>query len=333
MFNTKMITRNAFRISKVRGESAIRVRIPGGHMQAKHLSAIQELAEKFGNGTVHLTTRQGYEIPGVKLSDLNAINQHMAGMIAELEKDCNVILEDPQRGYPEAGTRNISACIGNRVCRFANFDTTALAKKIEEAIYPNSYHFKVAVTGCPNDCIKAHLHDIGIIGNVIPEYNEERCITCEACLDNCRAKITNALSIDNCRIVRDEEYCMKCGECILKCPTGAFYRGRKVYRILLGGRTGKRNPRLANTFVENATESTILAICRNTYKFIETHIDRSKPKEHLGYIIDRAGWQTFNDMVLQGVQLQPDERVIETVNPGYTYPAKPVPGAKGPANP
>ncbi len=322
MFNTKAIMKNAFRISKVRNESAIRIRVPGGNLSARHLNVIRELAEKFGNGTVHLTTRQGYEIPGVKLADMDAINCHIADMIADIEGGCGVTLEQPRKGYASAGTRNVCACIGNRVCRFANFDTTALARKIEQIVYPNNYHLKVAITGCPNDCIKAHLHDIGIMGTVVPEYDENRCIACEACMDNCRKKITNALSIEDFRIARDEEYCLQCGECILKCPTGAFSRGPKSYRILLGGRTGKKNPRLANTFVANASEDVVLGVCRNVYRFINIYTDRSKPKEHLGYIIDREGFSAFKSIVLDGLELGPQTKVVEPQNPGYFYPRR-----------
>jgi anaerobic sulfite reductase subunit C len=322
MYDTKLLIKNAFRVSKVRGETAVRLRVPGGHMQAEYLSLIQGLAEEFGNGTVHLTTRQGYEIPGIKLSDRDEVRRRMATMIDTIERDCNVVIDAPEEGYPSAGTRNISACVGNRLCRFANFDTSDLARKIEKEIYPNDYHLKVAVTGCPNDCIKAHMQDIGIIGNVVPDYDEAACIACEACMDNCRKKITNALSIDNCRITRDEDYCIGCGECILKCPTGAFSRGGKLYRVVVGGRTGKRNPRLANTFIENAEEDVVLALFKNIYCYIDTHIDRSKPKEHMGYIVDRTGFAAFRDRVLDGVALNAEAIVHEVENPGYVYPRR-----------
>jgi anaerobic sulfite reductase subunit C len=131
------------------------------------------------------------------------------------------------------------------------------------------------------------------------------------------------LSIDNCRVTRDEDYCIGCGECVLKCPTGAFSRGGKLYRIVVGGRTGKRNPRLANTFIENAEEAVVLALFRNIYSYIGTHIDRSKPKEHMGYIVDRTGFATFRDRVLEGVRLNDEAVVHEVENPGYVYPRRP----------
>ena len=323
MYNTKKIIKNAFRISKVRDETAVRLRVPGGHLEAKYLDVIKELSQRFGNGTVHLTTRQGYEIPGVKLSDIEKVREFMWQMIYEIEKDSNVILDEPQKGYPSSGTRNICACIGNRVCQFANSDTTLLAQKIEAAIYPNNYHLKVAVSGCPNDCIKAHMHDIGIIAGVVPEYDKEACILCEACLDNCKERVTNALRVENYQIIRDEDYCIKCGECILKCPTRAAYRGKTLYRIIVGGRTGKRNPRLAATFIEDASEDAVLALCKNVYFFIARYIDPKPPKELMGYIIDRAGFDKFVQEVTKGVILNPEAKLAGKLdNSGYSYPAK-----------
>lgn len=319
MYNTKKIIKNAFRISKIRGESAIRVRVPGGHIEARHLEIIKQLAEKFGNGTVHLTTRQGYEIPGVKLSELDKIKKFMATMIRSIEGDSGVVIENPEYGYPSAGTRNVSACIGNRVCQFSNSDTTLLAQKIERAIYPNNLHLKVAVAGCPNDCIKAHMNDIGIIATVKPEYDKERCIACEACKDNCKMRVTNAIIMEDHKIRIDEEYCIKCGECILKCPTQALSRSRQFYRVMIGGRTGKRNPRLANTFLQDASEEIVLALCRNVYPFIDTYMDRHPPKELMGYIIDRVGYKLFAREVLQDVRLNPEAKVAKLKNPGYFY--------------
>ena len=57
--NTKKAKKNAYRISKVRGIGAARIRVPGGLLKAEILGMVQEIAEKYGNGLVHLTTRRG----------------------------------------------------------------------------------------------------------------------------------------------------------------------------------------------------------------------------------------------------------------------------------
>ncbi len=323
MFDVKAVRKNAFRITKTRGETALRIRVPGGHLQAKHLAVIQHIAENFGNGSVHITIRQGYEIPGIQLKDMPAVNQAVSGMLTAIEQECGLTLTSPEQGYPAAGARNISACIGNRVCPFANFDTTALAQKIEKSIYPNDYHVKIALTGCPNDCIKAHMNDIGIIGNVIPAFEKNRCIGCEACVDTCHNRVTNCLYMEDHARAMDESYCIRCGECILKCPVAALTRGTTLYRIIVGGRTGKRNPRLADTFISGADETTVLTICKNLYTFIGNHINRTMDKEHVGYIIDRVGYDIFTQEILEGITLNPEAVVQLPVNQGYHYRIRP----------
>ena len=55
--NTKKLKKNAFRVSKQRGIGASRIRVPGGYLNAEVLGMVQEIAETYGNGYVHLTTR------------------------------------------------------------------------------------------------------------------------------------------------------------------------------------------------------------------------------------------------------------------------------------
>ena len=71
--NTKKLKKNAFRVTKHRGLTASRIRVPGGHLNAKYLGLIQEIAETYGNGTVHLTTRQGFEVPGIDMKNMDKV--------------------------------------------------------------------------------------------------------------------------------------------------------------------------------------------------------------------------------------------------------------------
>jgi len=307
--NTKKLKKNAFRVTKHRGETASRVRVPGGALQAEHLLKLHEIASTYGNGTLHITTRQGFEIPGIKFEDIPKVNELLQPLIEGLE----INQEVPGKGYTAAGTRNVAACIGNKVCPYANYETSSFAKRIEKEIFPNDLHFKVALTGCPNDCIKARMNDFGIIGMTMPQYEKDRCISCGACVRMCKRKATAALTLENYKVDRDPSKCIGCGECVMNCPTSAWTRSEeKYYRLVIMGRTGKKNPRLAEDFIIWADEESIIKIIKNTYQYVTEYIDRTAPggKEHIGYIVDRTGFMEFKNWVLQDVKLK-DEAILK----------------------
>ncbi|MCB2293115.1 sulfite reductase subunit C [Clostridium algoriphilum] len=311
--NTKSLKKNAFRITKKRGKTAIRIRVPGGHIEAKHLAVLQEVAETYGDGNIHISIRQGFEIPNIDIDKIPEVNKMIQPVIDGLE--INQI--SPNTGYSAAGTRNVSACIGSNVCPFANYNTTEFAKKIEKEIFPNDYHVKVALTGCPNDCIKARMQDFGIIGMTEPQYEAYRCIGCKACLNNCKLRAADALKVENFKIVRDHDKCIGCGECIGKCPTSAWSRScEKYYKLVIMGRTGKKSPRLAQDFITWVDEESIVKIIKNTYSYIEKYMNSDAPggKEHIGYIVDRTGYPVFKEWVLKDVTLCEKAKVKEYIN-------------------
>ncbi len=308
--NTKKLKKNAFRVSKKRGIGASRVRVPGGYLKAEILGMVKEIAQKYGNGIVHLTTRQGFEIEGIRFEDMDAINEMLQPIIEMLD----INQEIPGTGYPASGTRNITACIGNNVCPFANYNTAEFAKRIEKAIFPNDLHFKVALTGCSNDCAKVRMHDFGIIGMTMPQYDPQKCVSCEACIKGCKSLSVDALRMENYKIVRNKEKCIGCGVCVTKCPTRAWTRSKKkYYKLTLMGRTGKKNPRLGKDFLIWTDEDTIIKIILNTYKFVKEYISKDAPggKEHIGYIIDRVGFDEYKKWALDGVELLPETIINE----------------------
>ena len=237
----------------------------------------------------------------------------MQGLIDGLE----INQEELNGGYPASGTRNITACIGNRVCPFACYDTTSFAKKIEKAVFPNDLHFKIALTGCPNDCVKVRMHDFGIMGMTLPQLETDRCVSCGACVKACKKKSVEALKSVNYRPQRDERRCIGCGECVLNCPNAAWTRSKtKYYRLTLFGRTGKKNPRLGEDFIKWADEDSIIKIILNTYDYVKEYIDPSAPggKEHIGYIVDRTGFEEFKRWALRDVTLP---EIAEVMTPMY----------------
>ncbi|MBR5346265.1 MAG: sulfite reductase subunit C [Deltaproteobacteria bacterium] len=310
--NVKKLKKNAFRYSKHRGETASRVRMPGGLVSAASLTRVAKIAEEYGNGTIFLTNRQGVEIPGIALENMEAVNRSLQAIIEDVKTN----QEEKDKGYPASGTRNIVACPGSRLCPFGCYDTTGLARRIESTVFPNNRHMKIALTGCSNDCAKVRMDDFGIIGMTEPQYNPDRCIGCEQCVKYCRIRSVDALSMVNGKVRRNHDRCIGCGVCAAYCPTRAWTRSRERYfRIVLLGRTGKRNPRLAEDFIKWADEESVVRIIQNAYAYVEKYIDPAafEGKEHVGYIVDRTGFDEFYKWIMEGVTLPEKAEVTKRI--------------------
>lgn len=299
---TGKLKKNAFRISKVRGETALRVRIPGGCIDAASLAVVVHIAKTYGNGSINLTARQGVEIPGISLDQVDAVNRALQPVIDNL----GINQSEPNTGYPASGTRNISACVGSRLCPYACFDTTAFAQQMEKEIFPNNIHVKIAFSGCPNDCLKVRMNDFGIMGMSDVQFDGTRCIGCGACIQVCRRKAVSALQAVQGKPAIDRKSCIGCGECVLACPTLAWTRSpKKYFRLTLMGRSGKKNPRMAIDFIKWVDADSIIQIVKNTYAYADHYMDRTAPggKEQLGYIIDRTGVEEYLRWAMKDVHL------------------------------
>lgn len=308
---------NCFRQSKVNGEFMLQMRVPGSLIDAKHLSVIQHICETWGNGTFHIGTRQTLNAPGVKYENIPAVRAYLSDYIHDIEVElCGAEMEEDGGGYPTIGARNITACIGNSHCIKANINTWDLARKLEPLIFPSHYHIKIAVTGCPNDCAKAHITDFGILGMAKMEYIRERCIGCGACVKACDHHSTRVLKFNENHLVeKDDCCCIGCGECVLACPASAWVRKpTKFYRVILGGRTGRQTPRLGKTFLSFVTEDVVLAVIGNWQKFSAWALDYKPEYLHGGHLIDRTGYERFKEKILEGVELNPEALVAEHIH-------------------
>ncbi len=132
---------------------SVRLGVTGGHLGAEQLHAIAILAERFGDGSVHLTTRQGVEIPHVAFENLAPLRTAM---------------EETGLSLAPAGkcVRGISACPGS-YCLHGLSDTQGLAQRLHARIGTRKglpHKFKIAIAGCLNGCTKPKENDLGILG-------------------------------------------------------------------------------------------------------------------------------------------------------------------------
>ena len=63
---------------KQKDNFSLRLAVVGGTLTAENLRKIAEVAEKYGDGHVHFTSRQGVEIPFVKLQDIDEVKDSLA---------------------------------------------------------------------------------------------------------------------------------------------------------------------------------------------------------------------------------------------------------------
>ena len=74
-YDYKELKAHGFMQQKQPGCFSMRLKSVGGKFTAAQLQTVQEVAEKFGEGYVHLTSRQGIEIPFIKEQDIEEVKK------------------------------------------------------------------------------------------------------------------------------------------------------------------------------------------------------------------------------------------------------------------
>ncbi|MCL6558751.1 MAG: 4Fe-4S dicluster domain-containing protein [Firmicutes bacterium] len=141
--------------------------------------------------------------------------------------------------------------------------------------------FKAAVAGCPNSCSQPQIKDFGVQGQLVPTAGGE-CSQCGACAAACPDK---CIDLTEAGPEIDRSRCLNCGSCIKKCPTGAMQALKCGYRVLAGGKLGRR-PRLATVELELASEKELGATIR---QLLEFYFREGRPGERLGHLLERSG--------------------------------------------
>lgn len=202
-----------------------------GKITAAQQRCIAEAAEKFGNGQITFTTRMTIEVQGIPFENIEPFREYIAkeGLVT---------------GGTGALVRPVVACKGT-TCQYGLLDSFGLAEEIHHRFYEGyrtvklPHKFKIAVGGCPNNCVKPDLNDLGIVGQRIPAVDLEKCRGCKKCQVENTCPM-GAAELREGKIVLKEENCNNCGRCIPACPFGALAPEATGYRIYIGGRWGKK---------------------------------------------------------------------------------------------
>ncbi len=263
-----------------------RVITVNGKITAAQAKIVAEAAEKFGCGELEFTTRMTIEVRGVAWENIDAFCEYIAqaGM---------------QTGGTGALVRPVVSCKGT-TCQYGLCDTFALSEKVHERFYLGyrtvklPHKFKIAVGGCPNNCVKPDLNDVGIVGQRIPGFNKDLCKGCKKCAVEkvCPMK---AAKVEDGALVVDKNLCNNCGRCVGKCPFGARSESTYGFKIYIGGRWGKKITRgqaLSKIFT---SEEEMMKVVE---KAILLFRDQGLAGERFADTIERIGFENVEKQLL-----------------------------------
>ncbi|MDR1546632.1 MAG: 4Fe-4S binding protein [Deltaproteobacteria bacterium] len=280
----KALKNGGFMRQKQKDHFSLRLKVVGGHLTVEQLKTVTAAAEIFGAGHVHLTSRQGVEIPFVKLQDVEAVKAFLV------------------EGGVDAGVcgprvRTVTACQGSEVCPSGCIDTLELAQDVSKRYFGRTlpHKFKFGITGCRNNCLKAEENDVGVKGGLVVAWTEDLCTFCGVCVKVCQP---GALTSLEDKIILDRAKCNHCGRCVKSCPTEAW-QGRPGYLLSFGGLFGNRiaQGRELGPIVED--KAALFQAADAALDFFQAH---GRAGERFRSAVERAGWEALGQAVGFGGQ-------------------------------
>jgi dissimilatory sulfite reductase (desulfoviridin) alpha/beta subunit len=269
------LKKGGFMRQKQRDNFSARLKVVGGNLTSEQLLAISAVAEKYGDGHVHLTSRQGVEIPFIKLGDIEAVKREL--------DDGGVAI-----GVCGPRVRTVTACQGAEICPGGCIETRSLAEEISNRYFGRElpHKFKFGVTGCMNNCLKAEENDLGVKGGMTVKLSHEDCVLCGVCLKACGE---GALSMEDGKIKLDPDKCNYCGRCVKACPNDAC-TGEPGYIVSFGGSFGNRIAKGKSLTPIIRDRQTLFRVADAALDFFAAH---ASPGERFRPAIERAGWEDF----------------------------------------
>ncbi|MBQ3103699.1 MAG: (4Fe-4S)-binding protein [Oscillospiraceae bacterium] len=280
-----------------------RVITVNGKITADQALVIAEAAKLYGDGTMMFTTRLTVEVSGIHFDNIPAFQEYVAkaGLVT---------------GGTGAMVRPVVSCKAT-TCQYGLYDAYSLSEKIHERFYLG-YHgvrlphkFKIACGGCPNNCVKPDLNDLGIIGQMIPTVDAESCRSCKNCKIMAVCPMGAAGMDENGTLALDDAVCKKCGRCVGKCPFNATPEGTPAFKICIGGRWGKKGAQGLALNRMFTSEEEVLNVVEKAILFYR---EQGKIGERFGDTIARLGFEYCEKEILSDEILQRKQAILDAAD-------------------
>lgn len=274
-----------------------RVITENGTLTAEQMENVCRIAREYGTGTLSFTTRLTVEFPGVKYDDIETVQKELAktGLVT---------------GGTGSRVRPVVSCKGT-TCHYGLADTQGFAREIHEEFYVKWYDvklphkFKIAVGGCPNNCVKPDLNDFGIVGQHQVSYDPDLCNGCKKCAVETACPMNAAKVVDGVLKI-DDQLCNNCGLCCGKCHFDAIEEGKYGYKIYLGGKWGKAT-RPGTPLPGIYSREEVMKIIEKT---LLLYREQGQTGERFGIALDRIGFDTFVSQLLSDDILSRKEEIL-----------------------
>jgi len=165
-FKSGEISADEFRVFRVpqgvyeqreSGTFMLRVRLPAGALLPHQMRTLAKVARRYGKSVLHVTTRQDIQVHRVSLDDIHPalLELYAAGLST--------------KGGGGNTVRNITACPHAGVCPREALDVAPYAVAVTEFLLPDPLNYqlprkyKIAFSGCRQDCGGATVNDLGFI--------------------------------------------------------------------------------------------------------------------------------------------------------------------------
>ena len=278
-FNARVITRN-------------------GKVTAEQFRVLAEAAERFGNGELAMTTRMTVELQRIPYENIEPLCAYLG-----------------EHGMQTGGTgprvRPVVSCKGT-TCQYGLIDTYDISLAIHERFY-EGYHgvklphkFKIGVGGCPNNCVKPDLNDLGIVGQRVPLLDGTACRACGVCQveKGCPMK---AVRLVDGKPEIDGDVCNNCGRCIAACPFHAMTGEVQGYRVYIGGRWGKKVGRGQPLSRIITDREELLSVVEKTILFFRAY---GESGERLADTVARVGFDEAERLILSDELLDRKQEIL-----------------------